>query len=119
MTGPMSPSETLRAAAAKLREMAKDATQERWRVEYAYGGKEPQAVWTMDPEFPGDVDMSVGIGGFTRPGDNAWAVAMSPTVAGALAEWLEVETLRYESHVIARPHDAALAFARCILEGQP
>jgi hypothetical protein len=85
------PSETLRAAAARLRKLAGVATQGRWEIEYSGPNPHlPQAIFRMDPDHPDDVDFSVGLGAMEAPADNAWVAAMSPGVAEPLARELEM-----------------------------
>lgn len=85
-----SPSETLRAAAARLRELAAKATPGPWEIEYSGGPNIPQAVFRMDPEMPDDVDFSIGLGAMGAAADNVWVAAMSPVVAEPLARELEM-----------------------------
>lgn len=82
--------ETLRAAAEKLRQLAKQATPGPWEIEYTYGGGAPQAIFRMDPEHPDDPDLSTSLGVMEEnPQDNAWVATVHPGVAEPWAELLE------------------------------
>jgi hypothetical protein len=114
----MTPSESLRAAAARLRDLAKEATPGPWEIEYDHGGTYAQAVFRMDPEHPDDVDCSIGLGAMGAAADNVWISVMSPAVAEPLAVWLEDTARRtdqWQSWMVGSAAEA-LAFARSILE---
>jgi hypothetical protein len=111
------PSETLRAAAVRLRELATAATAGPWEIEYNCGGTCAQAVFRMDPEHPDDVDFSISLGGMNAAADNVWVVTMDPAVAEPLAAWLCQEAAWHDTQIFrtsSRHH--ALAFAHSILE---
>ena len=123
----LSPSETLRAAAARLRELAEKAPRGPWLVDmwgdvasadsYAPGAREHhKAIWS---EF-GDVEIQYA------PGVKDWLTAMSPAVAEPLARELELAAtwigppeqqncMGYAWAVKRSEH--MLAFARTILGG--
>lgn len=141
----LSTSETLRAAAARLRELAERATPGPWRwgdwstefgsreedrrtLEHAPGRGPFPAVVNRDDQarlvLPTLQD-SIEIGGYDNEDLDAnarWIAMMSPTAAESLAAWLDSTA----AHVtmldgdgdcsICRP---AVAFARAILASQP
>lgn len=105
----LTPSETLRAAAARLRELANAATPGPWRT---------AALRDDDPAYGMDVEPSVAVGndssGACDLADATWIATMSPSVAEPLAAWLETEIELDEPD--GPLFSAALAFARTILE---
>jgi hypothetical protein len=109
----LTPSETLRAAAERLRAMAAKATDGPWRWNGSQVDVEPTTRGTY---VVGDGQQEDDV---VTPEDGAWIATMSPVVAEPLAAWLEAEgsyaetTLWERKGTIAR---AALAFARSILE---
>lgn len=116
----MTPTETLRAAAAKLREIADKATPGPWS-RYANLG---YAVFSeaFDPDVPD------GVGDVTNgsPGeaDADWIALMSPAVAEPLAAWLdgcagEAAAMSHPGHwgICDEPDSVqhAIAVARAVL----
>lgn len=90
MTETLTGAQLLRAAAEKLRRLAAAATPGPWEIEYTYGGTAPQAIFRMDPQYPGDPDQAVSLGVMEdNPADNAWVATVHPGVAGPLAELLD------------------------------
>jgi hypothetical protein len=120
------PSETLRAAAARLRALAEAATPPPWRT---------VALRDDDPAYGLDVEPGVAVGndssGACELPDATWIATMNPAVAEPLAAWLERDadavkwTLQasrrgmdepYTAGYIRKQFAAPLAFARTILE---
>lgn len=118
----MTPAETLRAAATRLREKAAQSTPGPWEIEYGYRDKTPQAVFVMNPDNPDNADSSIEIGGMDRPDDNVWIALLGPDKAEPLANWLDVTArmadigCRMAGRIsLSVEQKAALAFARSIL----
>lgn len=124
----LSPSETLRAAAAKLREMAEKATPGPWRYTDEDARYNPCVMAGRDEWVAecGPAD-SLRAPGARGEHDARWLVVMSPAVAEPLAAELEAHAVAIEiteergdpSAVVMHRAAYMLAFARCILEGQP
>jgi hypothetical protein len=105
------PSETLRAAAARLRELAAKATDGPW---YWNGSQVDVEPTTRGTYVVGDGQQEDDV---VTPEDGAWIAIMSPVVAEPLAAWLCQEAAWHDTQIFrtsSRHH--ALAFARSILE---
>ena len=115
----MSPSETLRAAATKLRETASKATPGPWQIGPEFGDMvtSPEPNWNGNPTVIAS-DLADGHPGFDW-NNVAWVALMSPAVAEPLAAWLETcaNDLADARHYIDEPNSCehALAIARSIL----
>lgn len=124
----LSPSETLRAAATRLREMAEKATKPR-RPHFGWDYLEAE---DLSPGHKHTTVIASGLGGpdvvaeRVGWGDAPWITALSPAVAEPLASELEAHATAIEiteqrgdyAAAIVRRAAYMLAFARCILEGQ-
>lgn len=108
----MTPSETLRAAAARIRALAAKATEGPWR----WNGTDVDVV----PTTKGAYIVAAAATQEGEPifdGDGAWIATMSPVVAEPLAAWLEDTALLIDQWLLVVSAAAhALAFARSILE---
>lgn len=128
MTTPTTPAEELRAAAERLREVAKVATPGPWEGE---GGDDerPPSVWTA-------YEGSYVADNIPHPEDAEWIATLSPAIAEPLALWLDthVQWAQDVQVVFFEPDTgevididaarwpglaAALAFARAILAAAP
>lgn len=125
----MSPVEELRAAAARLREMAKGTTRGPWE---AVDGVEMYPRWILgrpagDSPYAADVAKSYADGGGdgvdVSDADWAWMAFAHPGLAEPLAEWLEQTARGIQAHIDVRSsieqleqvHAHALAVARVIV----
>jgi hypothetical protein len=134
----MTPAETLRAAAERLRELAKDATPGPWRFELRpLAGVNPsvEEAWVVGPlgeDVSGTIEVARGYaheaddadGPWLVEPDGRWIAALSPAVAEPLAAWLEQRSTWCAQCVHDDPvYDAErwmmweLAVARAILGG--
>lgn len=128
----MTPAEELRAAATRVREVAKEATPGPWRIDAECSDMviSPEPAWTGGPTvIAGDLHDGTPIGDW----DNvAWIALTSPALAEPLADLLDDVGDLIDSHPdLARPHvdgepcgdlacrivHHALAVARTILGG--
>jgi len=82
--------ETLRAAAALLKERMAHASPGPWEVGARPLGPAPQpTIFGPILNAPGGADSTLGIGGMYNPTDDAWVALMDPRLATSLILWLE------------------------------
>ncbi|MGW4127995.1 hypothetical protein [Amycolatopsis japonica] len=103
----MTPADELRAAAAKLREMAAAATQPR-KPEYGWDFLDRDEL--RDPSYTDIVCSQNGgiaaVASFVDWPDAAWIALMGPNVAEPLASWLEWEGNR--RHKVSTLHSRGI-----------
>lgn len=109
------PSQTLRAAATRLRELAARATDGPWKFNGDAVDVEPTTRGGYVARYA-DLEPSGESIRALLPADGEWIAAMSPVVAEPLAAWLDVEIDRVEAGYITDALLHALAFAHSILE---
>ena len=109
----MTPAEELRAAAAKLREMAADATEGPWTSvpmrDHTFG------IWSSGTGLSGEDDHLASAN--VAP-DAASIALMCPDKAELLAVWLEEAALSYDlwsATTMPNPQTNAVEFARSVL----
>jgi len=88
----VTPAETLRSAAALMRERAEKATRGPWRPVAGIWGSETFAAVIGRGGVPEDAEtwlMATGRGGLSQEADADHAASWHPLVALAVADWLE------------------------------
>lgn len=114
----MTPAEELRAAATRLREMAKATAGGKWTAEYLGNHN---AWWVTHDSKDEDGSTTWGtvadLESIDMAGNAAWIALMGPDKAGPLAAWLEacVKQRCIYADAMDPEQAAALAFARSIL----
>lgn len=127
----MTPAETLRAAAERVRELAAKATPTPWRLDGPWwhdeSGPTARGSRTAVPALlitAGEHRRAVLIGppaSRTDGADLQWAITLSPAIAEPLAVWLYATADLIDSEPVrpVTPKRPALALARAILGDQP
>jgi hypothetical protein len=123
MTITRTPAETLRAAAARLRELATAATPTPWTVSIEHIAE--HRTWIEgEPDQDGhsiaEVHRCSDHPGREQP-DAKWIATMSPATAGPLADWLDTTADLIDSEPTrpVTPKRPALDLAKLILGGGP
>ena len=115
---PDTPADTLRAAAARIREHAAAASPGPWMIRTGQPWLADRVVFGQSMCMPGRIAQVCNVDyGQNHGPDAAWIALMHPGVGELIADWLESAARTWE-FVTYSNRDAALAVARAVLDSR-